>query len=99
MNAILPLLDYQNCDKRQPSDYYRRRDPCGMPTRTWAPFEVEGRALYYFLLALHTNSCINVCYTVLSVTMTLVGEVTLFMWMETGENTVAILEIDFVYYF
>nr|UTN00972.1 odorant receptor [Semanotus bifasciatus] len=72
-NGLIPLYDYENCDKRRLSDYYRQHDPCGMPTRIWVPFDARKPAVYYSIFLLHANACLNICYGVLCITMTLVG--------------------------
>nr|QUP79565.1 odorant receptor 5 [Monochamus saltuarius] len=72
-NGILPLLDYKNCNERRLSDYYRLHDPCGMPTRAMNPYEVNTRARFYFVLFLQHNTCSQIAFIVLSITMILIG--------------------------
>ncbi|XP_028146887.1 odorant receptor 4-like [Diabrotica virgifera virgifera] len=73
INSVLPMLEFKSCQETRVSDYYRIHDPCGMPVRTWYPFDSTQTGQYYFLVILHAYTCLAIASTVLCITMTLVG--------------------------
>nr|WJJ63311.1 odorant receptor 11 [Pachyrhinus yasumatsui] len=59
-NSVWPLFTKNSCLKTA-AEYYKKHDPCGMPTHNWYPFDASNPAFYwiaYFIEANVINSAV-----------------------------------------
>lgn len=73
INALVPLLDRSNCEKRRPNEILRQRDPCGAMARCFWPMDVSRAPWFPLVFLIQFYVCLVITMVVFGITMLVIG--------------------------